>query len=57
MPKKPEKVLLHYCEDCKRHYMGQLSQWMLKRMQQQNADTWIIAKLCDECLKRRDDAK
>jgi hypothetical protein len=57
MPKQPEKVLLHYCEGCKDYFKVQPSEWELKHMQRQKVDTWIIAKLCEGCMKRRDDAK
>jgi hypothetical protein len=58
MQSKHNKWLLHYCEGCKNYSEMQPSKWILERMEQMGVDTWIVSKLCDDCLKkRRDDAE
>ena len=56
MINKGKKRLLTYCEGCQGYTKRQPSEWMLKHMERNAIDTWIIGKLCDGCLKRRDDA-
>jgi len=55
MPKKHKKRYLNYCEGCEAYFRGIPSEWMLKHMERNKIDTWIIAKLCDPCLKKRKD--
>jgi hypothetical protein len=55
MPKKHKKRFLTYCHDCQGYFKEQPSEWMLKHMERNQIDTWIIAKYCEPCLKKRKD--
>jgi hypothetical protein len=54
MPKKHKKRFLTYCAGCEGYFKAQPSEWMLKHMERNEIDTWVIGKLCEHCLKRRD---
>jgi hypothetical protein len=55
MGKKLKKRYLNYCRDCEGYFKAQPSEWMLKHMERNKIDTWIIGKLCEHCLKRKGD--
>jgi hypothetical protein len=56
--KLPKNGFFYYCEGCKSFYKVKPSEWIEDFMKRSKIDTWVVARMCDACKKKRlDDAQ